>query len=195
LTSYEQAIGIGKSRVAGKKPKKHKLCENEEQRCAVVTKKSTRRHFDTAATKVTGRTAASACECEMTADPTHSHSACSRRCRGWFLSSWPESDGKSGHFSSDADRSALGFHETLTKRTCSRLAELCLECSSAAKWSELKRSQREDAETLLSSPAGVLWRGNVKPLVRPSQATSAGKICFSLLITVIGCRKLHKCKN
>lgn len=181
LTCYEQAIGIGKSRVARKKPKKHKLCENEEQSCAVVTKKSTRKHFDTAAMKVTGRTASSACECETTAGPAHSHSVCSRRCRGWFLSSWLESDDKLGHFTSNADP-AGGFPETLTKQTCSQLAELRLECSSAAKWSELKRSQREDRETLLSSPAGVLWRGNVKPLVRPSQATSAGNILKLLSI-------------
>lgn len=182
LTSYERAIGIGKSRhsaASRKKPKKHKLCDYEEQRLGVITKKCTRKHCDSDVRKV--RTVPNACDCQTTDHETN-RVTCSRHSRGWFLPSWPQSDDKSECSSSNADESMLHFPETLTKQTCSWLAELHLECSTAAKWLELKRSQREDKETLLSSPAGVLWRGNVKPLVRPSQATSVGNILKLLSI-------------
>ena len=187
LTSYERAIGIGKSQDSAgsrKKPKKHKLCDDEERRPAVITKKCTRKHYDSAVRKVTDRTAPNACGCQTTDDRETNHVICSRRCRGWFLLSWPQSEDKSGHSLSHAKQTTIGFPEILMKQTCSLLAELHLECSTAAKWLELKRSQREDKETLLSSPAGVLWRGIVKPLVRPSQATSVGKIYFPLFVSI-----------
>lgn len=186
MTSYERAIGISKSRDGAtntKKPKKHKLCEIGKRGFGVVSKKSTRRQCSATVTEATRRTAP--CDCKIGDDRETSHDTCRRRGRGWFLSSWLQSDDKLEHSSSTVvDHSVLGFPETLTGRACSQLAELHLECSSAAKWSELKRSQREDSNTLFSSPAGVLWSGNVKPLVRPSRATSVGKFCFYFLIII-----------
>jgi len=175
LTSYERVIAVGGSRGRAATRRKHKLSvENEERSSDVVCNKSTRKRCDPADGKITARTAA--CDCHVTADAESVQRTCSRRCRGWFLSSWPESgDSSSGHSSPSADRSVLGVRGALAGRTWSQSAELRLDGSSAAKWSALKRSQREDNEALVSSPAGVLWSGKVKPLVRPSQATSVGK--------------------
>ena len=177
MTHYERAIGIGKTRDAGsarKKRKKRRMDATEK----CVFKKTSRECCAAKVAEVTGGSS-SALDGKMTVCDTEiSHDTSQRRCRGWFSSSWPQTHNVPGRSLSNADESSLRFRETLAQHAASQLAELRLECSSAAKWSELKRSQRDDNEALLSSPAGVLWRGSVKPLVRPSQATSVGKIGF-----------------
>jgi len=183
-TSREEAVVMGKSRdvvTAGKKSKRRKLNEDVERPRNRAVKRCNAKFA-----KATTRTLTlSSCNCDKTvANAERSQDGCRHRCRGWFSSSWPQSDDltdKCNEFTPDADQSRLDFHEMLTKRTCSQLIELSLECSAAAKWSELKRLRQEDAETLLSSPVGILWRGTVKPLVKPSQATSVGSTYSSLL--------------
>ena len=182
MTSYERAIGIGKSQdiaivAAGKKRKKHKLNEDEE-RCS---EKCARKHRDAKIASVR-KGSSCTCDCETTLhDPETSCKNSQRRCRGWFLSSWPQTNDTPRRTSSNTDQSLPYFTEALARHASLQLVELRLECSSAAKWSEHNRSRREDTDELLSSPAGVLWRGNVKPLILPSQATSVGKIYFLLL--------------
>ena len=61
----------------------------------------------------------------------------------------------------------------------------------AKEWASLKRLQQdllvEDPDWYLSSPAGVLWSGDVKPLVHPAEATSYG-ILF-LCVSFKTCKK------
>ena len=172
LTNYERAIGIGKSQGASpaRKKRKKRKPDADEERCTGVAK----------AADITSRTS-SVCDYETTFHET-GHRPCRdsslRRSRGWFSSSWPQSNDTSQRSLSNVDQSLVRVVEALTQRTNLQLAELRFECSSAAKWSELKRSQRKDSDALLSSPAGVLWKGNVKPLIQPSQATSVGKLHF-----------------
>jgi len=173
LTNYERAIGLGKSQGASparKKRNKRKLVKTEKQGASI--------------TKTTNRTSRLSRVCdrnttvhEVDGDVSHRdcHSTCLRRCRGWFSSSWSQSSETPRH----SDQTLVHVAETLAQRRAElQLSELRLECSSAAKWSELKRSRRKDDEVLLSSPVGVLWAGNVKPLIQPSQATSVGKLHF-----------------
>jgi len=179
LTSYERAIGIGKSRDAAAARKKRKKCKPDDVDEKYHSKKCSRKRCDAQIAKVTSGSS-SVCDCDVTVcDLDISRDTRWRRCRGWFASSWPQTSDTSGQCpSSTADQSLLHFTDTSAHRACTKLAELRLECSSAAKWLELKRLRSEDNEALLSSPVGVLWRGSVKPLIQPSQATSVGKTLY-----------------
>jgi len=174
-TSYERAVGIGTSHAAaaaadGKKRKKQSQDVDE----AHSSKKCSRKHRNAETAKVTG-VSSSVCDCETSLrDLDMSLST----CRGWFASSWPQTNDASVPPSSSPDQSLLHVTETLSQRAQSQLVDLHLECSSAAKWLAFKQSRREDREALLSSPASVLWKGRVKPLIQPSQATSVGKMFF-----------------
>lgn len=57
----------------------------------------------------------------------------------------------------------------------------------AKNWAEYKRLLRmeSEAQTLLSSPAGILWTGDVTPLIKPWQATSTCKLLIVVMVTVI----------
>ena len=203
-TSYERAIGIAKSRDASpttqKRKKRRKLDVDEQQQCKtdVATAMNTTNVPSLVYENITGdgHCVSKICQdtykmdqytCEVVQDTselgqsTYEMDQNTSVCwsRGWFSSSWPESNNVLQHSLSAADETLIHIAQTLAQRTAElQLAELRLECSSAAKWSKLKRSKCEDGEALVSSPAGVLWSGTVKPLIEPSQATSVGKLHF-----------------
>lgn len=56
--------------------------------------------------------------------------------------------------------------------------------SSARNWAEYKKmlAKKSEAEHLASSPAAILWTGEVTPLVRPSHAVSMGAILSRLKV-------------
>jgi len=196
LTSYEQAIGIGKRPCAATpaRKKRKKDCDNEQR-----TEKNSREDSDTMTGDVPS-VSPSLYDCEASLRDTEI--ICRRhRCRGWFLSSWlwPQANNTSENVSSDNDDnlndasgrsssndcadSSVDFASTLARHAAnSEIVELLrMECPAAEKWFELKHSrQEEDIDNLLSSPAGVLWKGRVKPLVKPSQASSVGNIRFDV---------------
>lgn len=192
-TSNERAVGIGVSQHAAaaaagrKKRKKHRQDVDE----AHNSKKCSRKHCDAKTAKATG-VSLSVCDCETSLrDLEMSPVACRRRCRGWFTSSWPQTNDACTQSLSASDQTLCRVTETVSQRAQSQLVNLHLESSSAAKWLAFKQSRREDHEALLSSPAGVLWRGRVKPLIQPSQATSVGKMFFfKLFITICKSREV-----
>jgi len=181
-TSNEKATPRAAS-AARKKLKKRKL-DADEKSYATVPRDSSVKNCRTKMSKVTSKSS-STCDCEATlCDSETGRKTCQRRCRGWFPPSWPQPVDSSGHSSSNSDcQFTLNFVERLTHHASLQLAELQLGSSSATKWLELKRSQTEDREKLLSSPVGVLWQGHVKPLIQPSQATSVGKLIIIIIIT------------
>ena len=170
MTSYERAIRIGKSRDAdaGMKRKKRKRDKVERVR----DNKCPRERCDEKM-EIASHRSSLPCDLEPSHDTLH------RCCRGWFSPSW--SSDLPEHCST-SEQHLLHIMERLAQHAESQLVEL--ECSSAAKWSEFKRSRREETDTLLSSPAGVLWSGDVKPLIQPAQATSVGKRFYKNKICV-----------
>ena len=205
LTSYERAIGIGKLQDASparQKRKKRRKLDKHEQQCTTGIAPATNITSITSSVpeEITGDEQGqcvseigqdtrkmSQYTCEVAQETSEigqdtseiGQTTSVHRSRGWFPLSWAQSKNTLQHSLSDADQTLIHITQTLAQRcTESKLAEMRLECSSAAKWSELKRLQREDSEALVSSPASVLWTGTVKPLIQPSHAASVGKLHF-----------------
>lgn len=100
-------------------------------------------------------------------------------CRGWFGPSWFTADGdgvreNNGRCSAVVDSLQKCMRELPSVDVSGELSSLCLV---AVKWADLKRSKADtrSSDAMLSSPLGILWSGDVKPLVRPDQVASYGK--------------------
>ena len=94
-------------------------------------------------------------------------------CRGWFPANWSDASASASTKQSAISDPLVDLMQTITVVDGLSSARLV-----ADQWSSLKEVQRgrtiPDLDWLRSSPAGVLWSGDVKPLVHPARATSNG---------------------
>jgi hypothetical protein len=129
-----------------------------------------------------------ACEMASSENPASDvFGSSSLNCRGWFGSRWFTADDaleNNGRCPAAVDRHDCDIlqkfmRESLSFGVAGELSSLCLV---AVKWADLKRSKADTrlSDGMLSSPVGILWSGDVKPLVHPDQASSYGKCIFNL---------------
>ena len=173
--SCERSPAVRDAAVVRKKRAKHKM--DSDERSSRVRESCDR--------KIARLSTGTACRCKATPPSADTSDTCADTCRqrsrGWFPPSWPPpADSTPVPSSPISDPPLLRVAEKRSEDASAWLAGLNLVCLAAVEWKKLKASKREESEGLLSSAVGVLWRGSVKPLVTPSQATSVGKLPYDL---------------